>query len=223
VNGSTARQVTTGHGGDYQPEWSPDGSKLVFFSSRAGNADVWTVDVNTADAPPEQLTTYPGIDINPAFSPNGQYIAWQSDSGGRNEVWVMSADGSNARQLSHTGTGGHFTLWDADSRHVIFNTHIDGVAQIARVSIEGGTAEPIRPINGGWHMSFSPSNELIMDVMGHKTIWVNPIGGDDPREVFSFSDGAIRIDYPRWSPDGTWVLFDGVQARGGDIWLAEGF
>ena len=32
----------------------------------------------------------------------------------------------------------------------------------------------------------------------------------------------VRIDYPVWSPDGKWILFDRAAPSGGDIWLLEG-
>jgi Tol biopolymer transport system component len=41
------------------------------------------------------------------------------------------------------------------------------------------------------------------------------------RQIFSFSDPDIRIDYPTWSPDGKWVLFDRAAPKGGDLWLLE--
>jgi Tol biopolymer transport system component len=33
----------------------------------------------------------------------------------------------------------------------------------------------------------------------------------------------VRIDYPVWSPDGKWFLFDRFRAQGGDIWMIENF
>jgi hypothetical protein len=39
--------------------------------------------------------------------------------------------------------------------------------------------------------------------------------------VFEFDDPDARIDYPVWSPDGRWVLFDRFRPQGGDIWLME--
>jgi len=31
-----------------------------------------------------------------------------------------------------------------------------------------------------------------------------------------------RVDYPVWSPDGKWVLFDRFRPQGGDIWVIDG-
>jgi len=42
-----------------------------------------------------------------------------------------------------------------------------------------------------------------------------------PAKVFEFPDPSVRIDYPVWSPDGRWVLFDRFLPKGGDIWMMD--
>ena len=93
-----SRQLTKGPGGDYQANWSSDGKRIAFFSSRAGTADIWSVEVATGELQPVRTTT--SIDVNPFYSPDGKSIAYNSDEGGRPEVWVMNADGTDARQLT---------------------------------------------------------------------------------------------------------------------------
>jgi eukaryotic-like serine/threonine-protein kinase len=216
------RQITKGPGGDFQPQWSPDGKRLVFFSSRAGNADIWLVDLSSNAMTP--LTSDPALDINPFFSPDGRNIAFQSDRSGRMEVWVMKADGSDQRQLSKIGVSGHFLRWSHDGANVIFRCPCGGNPRTYQVSLNDGDTVPLNSeIAGGAHMSFSPSYSLIMDVVGHKTLWVSPAATGKPVKVYEFPDGESRIDYPVWSPDGKWVLFDRFRPQGGDIWMVENF
>jgi Tol biopolymer transport system component len=94
-----------------------------------------------------------------------------------------------------------------------------------RVSPEGGEPAPMPEIAGTFHMSFSPDGRKIMDVVAHKALWVSPVdgAGGSPEKVFEFDDPDVRIDYPVWSPDGKWVLFDRFRPQGGDIWLMERF
>lgn len=217
-DGST-RQVTRGPGGDFQPRWSPDGRRLVFFSSRSGNADIWTVEVETGAL--VQLTADSALQVNPFYSPDGNRIAFQSDRGGRKEVWVMDADGSNPRQLSHTGVRDHFMLWSEDGRSIIYTAPgRDGPVQL-QVSLEGGEARPFPRVVGGAHMSYGPGRERVMDVVDHRALWVTPLSGGEPLAVFEFEDPDVRIDYPVWSPDGRWVLFDRSKPGGGDVWMLE--
>ena len=209
------QQLTSGPGGDYQARWSPDGRKLTFFSSRSGNIDIWTVDVETGQL--QQLTSSPALDVNPFYSPDGTMIAFESDRSGRKEAWVMDADGSNVRQLTTGGAGDHYLLWTGDSRSIV--VPVPGPEQ--QVFLDGSPSREMDWIRGGAHMSFGPDAEWIMDVDGHHTLWASPFREGEPRRVFEFEDPDVRIDYPMWSPDGRWVLFDRHRSTAGDIWILD--
>jgi len=221
IDSSDARQITHTQGGDFQANWSPDGSKIVFFSSRSGHTDIWDVDVISGEL--RQLTHGHTININPFYSPDGDSIAYQSGKDGRLEVWVMKPDGTDQRMLTDTGVIGHFLRWSADGDGVIYRLPGGTTAQLMQISLSSGNSVPFAQANGGAHISFSPDHSLIMDVEGHKTLWVSPVAGGAPRQVYQFADDTIRIDYPVWSPDGEWLLFDRFQSRDGDIWMLSHF
>lgn len=179
---------------------------------------MWVADV--ASGALRQLTTSPWLDINPSFSSDGRQLAFQSDRGGRMEVWVMNADGSDQRSLTSVGVTGHFLMWSPDGEAIYFRTGT-GEPTAARVRVSDGSVTEVE-IQGGSHMSFAPGGALVADVLGHQRIWVSPLGSGDPYVAFSFDDPEVRIDYPVWSPDGRWILFDRWAPEGGDVWLAEG-
>ena len=170
-----------------------------------------------------QLSRGAEVDTNPFFSPDGKRIAYQSDRGGHLEVWVMNADGSGARALTRSGVTGHFMRWTRDGGGVVFRCPCGGKPQTLRVPLDGGEPEPLGDVAGGSHSSFSPDFSLVMDVVGHKTLWVSPLRSGKPGPVFEFDDPDSRIDYPVWSPDGRFVLFDRFRPEGGDIWMMERF
>ena len=199
----------------------PDGASLVFFSSRAGNVDIWHVDVAGGGLTP--LTDTTSLDEDPFYSPDGSRIAFQSDRDGRLEVWVMDADGGNQRQLSAIGTSGHFMRWRDDGTAIVHRTSSDHETNMFSQPLDGAEGQPQPPIaDGGFHISPSPDRQLILDVTGHHTLWVFPAAGGERRKVFEFEDPSIRIDYPVWSPDGRWAVFDRAVYQGADIWLLEG-
>ena len=216
---SAERQLTRGSGGDYQPSWSPDGNRVVFFSARAGNADIWSAEIS--DGRLSRLTDDPATDVNPFFSPDGKRIAFVSDRGGRAELWVIDANGGAPRRVA-PAAGGHFLRWTDDSQGIVFRVETGTQVQIFRVSVDDGSMTRLRDIASGAHMSFSPDRSRILDVRGHKTLWVYPMDGSAPEQVFAFADPDVRIDYPTWSPDGRWILFDRAAPRGGDLWVIEG-
>ena len=218
-----SRRLTTGDGGDFQANWSPDGRRIVFFSSRAGTADIWCVDVDSGEL--ERLTSTDFVDVNPCFSPDGKMIAYNSDQTGRPEVWVMRSDGSEVRQLTDVGLSvmGHFLRWTQSGDAVIFRCPGRDGALTMKVRLDGSEPEPLPEVAGGAHMSLSPDHSRIMDVIGHKALWVSPLEEGKPEKVFEFEDPDVRIDYPVWSPDGRWVLFDRSRPQGGDVWMMEDF
>ena len=101
ANGEDKRQVTQLGGRMTFPDFSPDGTQLVFAGRLPGgtNDDVWRIDTDGTDL--TQLTTDPGFDGNPAWSPDGTKIVFTSsrvdDTG---QVFVMDADGGNPTQLT---------------------------------------------------------------------------------------------------------------------------
>jgi eukaryotic-like serine/threonine-protein kinase len=213
------RPITRGAGSDYQPNWSPDGKSLAFFSGRGGALDIWRVEIATGET--AQLTHGEGVHINPFFSPDGAKIAFQSDRDGRLELWVMNADGSDARQLTDVGIVGHFMRWSRDGKRIYFRSPTGAKPRTMTVSLDGGDPEPTAPVIGGSHMSLSPDESMVMDVVGHRVLWVSPLRDGEPRRVFEFDDADSRIDYPVWSPDGRWILFDRFTPHSGDVWMVE--
>jgi len=217
--GGKLRQLTRGAGGDFQPNWSPDGQSLAFFSGRGGATDIWTLDLRTEALSP--LTRGEGLSINPFFSPDGRQIAFQSDRDGRMELWIMNSDGSDVRQLTTTGIFGHFLRWSHDGHHIYYRCPTGPKARTMIVPAAGGDPRETAEVIGGSHMSLSPDQSMIMDVVGHRTLWLSPLRGGSPRKIFEFDDSDSRIDYPVWSPDGRWILFDRFVPHGGDVWMVE--
>lgn len=214
----TERQLTTGAGGDYQPVWSPDGQHILFFSARAGNADLWSIAVDGSGL--RQLTSDRSMDTNPSFSPDGKRIAFMSDRRGRLEVWTMNPEGGEQRPVSDLRAGGHFINWSADGQSVVFRAETGTKIETVQVRVSDGTAMRLRDVSSGGHISWSANRKYMVDVKGHRTLFAYPLFGE-PVKLFEFPEADARIDYPRLSPDGRWLLFDRAAPQGGDIWISN--
>jgi Tol biopolymer transport system component len=116
VGGTVA--VTTGSRFWANPDPSPDGSFVVFYSQVAPEGDLY-VTRSDGSGGLRQLTDDSAIDRVPRWSPDGEYIAMFSDRGGALPVWQIRADGSDLRQLteapssvvawSRTPAAGHYS------------------------------------------------------------------------------------------------------------------
>ena len=101
-DGSQLKRISTTSGdkeGDSWPDISPDGSRVVYITTRhrsAGrrNNEIETVKLDGSDR--RRLTDSPASDRYPAWSPDGGQVAFLSeDDDGYDNIMVMSADGSD--------------------------------------------------------------------------------------------------------------------------------
>lgn len=81
-DGSGLRALTHDLYDDRDPDWSPDGARIVFASDRcpdgsAGATNLYMIEVATGEISP--LTSGPQEDAEPAFSPDGQRIVFRSN------------------------------------------------------------------------------------------------------------------------------------------------
>jgi len=73
-NGSGLRQLTNDRFKDRNPTWSPDGSRLVFYSNRSGRYELWTIRSDGGGL--EQVTHSRGpFPLSPLWSPDGRKLA----------------------------------------------------------------------------------------------------------------------------------------------------
>jgi TolB protein len=80
ANGTDKFQVTNLGGRSFFPDFSPDGTKIVFNSRPAGATNFDLFAVNPDGTGLVQLTTGPANEVNPAWSPDGNRIVFTSDS-----------------------------------------------------------------------------------------------------------------------------------------------
>ncbi len=152
-DGSGAERVgaTASNEGDYSPDPSPDGTAVVFASSRGRNSAETAVvvpDLETGDEHPV------GVGILPHWSPDGQWIAYIHDftDGGYGAVWLVRPDGAEWHPITSPGIFGEQGIdWSPDNQWIAgFDSRGISVVQVST-----GMALPIGQLQyfvfPAWH------------------------------------------------------------------------
>ena len=98
-NGQGVDNLTKNAGGDADPNWSPDGNKIAFVSSREGNnTEIYTMNANGQGV--DNLTKNPGLDESPAWSPDGNKIAFYSERSGDSLIYTINPNSQGLDPLT---------------------------------------------------------------------------------------------------------------------------
>jgi Tol biopolymer transport system component len=155
---------------DMLPDWSPDGSKIVFRRDFAERSML--IVVNPDGSNPRNLTRRSCTgdclgDDEPEWSPDGRRIAFGRAIGPIPPdgpppvvgIFVMDADGSNVRQLTqpvpNSGTEDHSPSWSPDGERIAFmranNTRPpENQSFIFTVDSDGGRPTLVRRMPRRW-------------------------------------------------------------------------
>jgi len=213
------RRLTDDPAEDVCPDWSPDGTQLVFITARHDPNPTgcfrdcsYEIYVMNADGSnPRRLTDTPANELHPVWSPDGSQIAFASARDGNNEIYVMDSDGSNARRLTDTEAGEMHPTWSPDGSRIAFNSDRDGNWEIYVIDADG--SNPRR-------LTDSPAWDLFPDWSpdGTEIVFFTTDPGKQNQDIAVMAaDGSnlrLLTDTPRtvdedpvWSPDGAYIAF----------------
>jgi Tol biopolymer transport system component len=185
-----------------QPDWSPDGTKVAFASTRDGQSEIYVMDADGSD--PVRITNDPAQDLSPAWSPDGTKIAFVTDRADdpstffrETDVYVANADGSG--EPTNLTDGAQYDTrfdaspaWSPDGKRMAFVAHVRDPSsgclnrEIFAASVDGsGTPERI-----------------------------TRVGESDPDCI-----GIFAVS-PDWSPNGTEIAYSsGAPYFGSAIYI----
>jgi TolB protein len=200
ADGSNPRQLLPGEAGaDHDPDWAPDGRRIVYASDRSGNFEIFTADLDTGVA--LQLTDNQAMDGNPSWSPDGKRIAFSSDRTGNWDVFVMDADGSDVRNLTNDPADDSCPDWSPDGEKIAFSSNRYGYKHLFEMGIDSADFVWLTETEGDEVCpQWSPDGTALAD-----TVW-----GDQVSILYLDSGeypGLTEGKAPTWSPTGERIAY----------------
>jgi Tol biopolymer transport system component len=194
LDGSGVRALTSQQFDNWDPAWSPDGSRLAFVTSRHDPGEIYIMSADGGRETQKRITYDAARDEKPSWAPDNRHIVFSSPRGAKNplESHLYSVDSERPELVSSLTEGFVSDLqpwWSTarpDDTRIVFVRRED--------------------TNRNGRLDDDPTNVWIID---SKT-----------RKARNLTGSASNEYDPSISPDGQWIAFSREAVRTGkDIFL----
>jgi Tol biopolymer transport system component len=226
ADGSGFAQLTNSNGVSAQPNWSLDGTKIVFTSDRSGETRIWIMNADGTDQHRLARDLRGYRDYQPTFAPGGKRIVFSRclPDDGVCAIYDMKRDGTDKRALTTFKDGTNEAvdfdpLVAPNGKRIAFTRFSAGgtFSQVYVMRRNGRRAHPVTPARleasspdwspGGRKISFNTNC-----CRAHSAIFQIDARGTDPRRltdpVFPHNDVS-----PSYSPTGNRIAFASDRRR----------
>jgi dipeptidyl aminopeptidase/acylaminoacyl peptidase len=221
VDGTDARRLTSHPSADRNPCWTPDGSSVVFLSTRSGSSQVWRIGVDGGEA--EQVTHLPLDAGNLVLSPDGEHIAFTMEvfpdcnslADTKRRLDERAEQKSSGRIYDRVFVR-HWDTWEDGRRCHLFVMPATGRGDPVDVMKNMDADTPSKPFGGPEEFTFTPDGkELVFTARdaGRTEPWSTdfdlyrvPIDGSAPPVCLTEPNEAWDC-CPLFSPDGQTMAY----------------
>jgi serine/threonine protein kinase/dipeptidyl aminopeptidase/acylaminoacyl peptidase len=194
--------------GEQFADYSPDGLKIVFGSTRTGSLEIWVADASGDNAQP--LTSFGGpLTGSAQWSPDSKRIAFDSRPDGNSDIFLVPAVGGRPVQLTTDPSDDARPTWSKDGQWIYFSSDRGGQSDIWRMPAAGGEATRVTR-RGGFSAIASPDDQWLYYARPSERA-IYRIRPDGTGDAVVIEDGVAQVSFAT-TPDGDLWFISPAQA-----------
>jgi len=181
------------------PNWSNDGSKIVFVSHQNGIANLFTFSIENDEI--AQITNFnDDVQIlSPKWSPNDEKIAFAlAATDGNTDIAMLDFASGKITNLTDNDAVDYLPIWNPDGTEIIFTSHKDGTPNLHSVDLKTQKQRQITDVGEAvFGVQWTPQGNTI-SVATMANVDSTRIVQIDPNREITTSDLAIREHFTKW-------------------------
>jgi TolB protein len=190
------------------------GSALILLFAAMSNA-----------ADEVQITFGPGRDCDPSVSPDGKHLAFSSNRAGNFDIYSLKFGENGFTQVTQSPEHDRYPAWSKDGKNIYFDSKRTGNGDIYETPFPAGGGykqltdrEDIEeyacqsPKGSGFALARAPKKLVEVRRPMKVVLAATPADASSAREI---ADG----DEPRFSPDGSKIVFTSHRTKNNDVWV----
>jgi len=179
----SARMLISSTKIDVASQFSPDGKRIVFASTRSGRTAIWMSD-GDGQRPAQVASFGRGSAGSPRWSPDGRWIVFDARVDGNADIYRTSPEGGKLLRLTTESSEDIVPSVSRDGQWIYFCSNRSGTPQIWKMPADGGSAVQVTK-GGGFDNVESPDGRYLYYAKGRGQpgIWRLPVAGGDETPV----------------------------------------
>lgn len=196
-----ARALTAGQSA-HAPEWSPDGSRIVFYTSGDESPGIYVIDADGSNL--RLVVPADGQFVaDPTWSPDGNRIAFAATGSDQDDFWDLysvTLDGSGLQNLTRSPSESELApSWSWVADRIAFERRTEqGSSAVFTMASDGTDVKQVTSGDADRGPTWSPDGALILFIRDYFSLYVLPSNGAETEALLTSTDPTATPPQIAW-------------------------